>query len=1444
MTTSIKLAHKINEYLLIAFILSLSIPIQGATLAPNFEVITDGYWTIDMPSVVASAWIKEYNTPTRNPKAVGVNCFWSTAFASLTVVHCDQVTFANGTTGTMNSNYNKWWNFRCPGGVKNEDWQIYGSGSEDYKVYEPHPYCLNLGTIAEYNYGPCDTGECSIPSPLKGNPINVSSGNKFLIETDYTSPVPGGLQLRRYYNSKFIGFLSPLGTGWTMDYRQRLRLTPSGTLIVAQRQDGRAINFRKINNVWVTQANIREKLVTVTNGWNLITANDSIEYYEAVGSAGVLKSITTREGFVTIVENNLANVPGYPGLGDANSATVDRVTDPFGRQLKIYYVSGKMTMVVDPDGNEILYTHATGLHIRLSNVKYPDDTPLTTADNPVRTYHYEETGFPVYVTGITDENSNRFSTYGYDDTTGNATFSEHAGGAARIDVVYNVNGTRTITGSLGNVCTYAFETIYGKTNVSDVTGDLCGSPSESVEYDANGYPESRTDFNGNLTNYVYNSRGLQTSRTEAYGTADQRTIATTWHSTLRVPTGITEPGKTTTFTYDSVGQLLTGTETDTATSAARTTTYTYHNGGGTSPEGLLSTINGPRTDVSDVTSYEYDTDGNLISVINALSQETEVTSHDTHGRPLSMTDPNGTVTALTYDNRGRLLTRTVDSKTTTFEYDGVGNITKTTLPNGTFLINEYDDAQRLTAVEDNLGNRIEYTLDDQGNRIVENVKDTGSTLTRTLARTYNDLNQLIMLTGGEGQAVAYGYDDNGNQTNITVDPTGLSQATVQAFDALNRRITVQDAEYGVTAYDYDARDNLIGVTDPRTLVTAYQYDGLDDLVEQTSPDTGVTTYDYDTAGNRIAQTDARNVTVEYDYDVLNRLALITYPDTGQNVTYVYDTCTNGIGHLCEMTDESGTTEYTYDARGNRASETSTRGTVVKTIGYTYDDANQVETITYPNGRVVEYSRDTNGRIEQVDTVYNTQTYLLADAITYVPFGPVDAMTYGNSLEHTRGYDLDYRVTQLLTGDVSTLQAVTYTYDDANNIIGITNVLDGSRTQAFGYDELNRLTGADGIYGDYAYTYDANGNRQTQTLGMATDTYSYISYTHRLDEVDDGITPQTFSYDNNGNTSSNGTHEFVYGDNNRLATVEVSSTPVAAYFYNGKGERVIKDVIDPTLYYYDQDGLLLAELDENGSTLREYAYLDGQPLAVMGGAVIYTYHTDHLGTPQLLTNGTQQVVWSADYEPFGKADITTGTVTNNLRFPGQYFDEETGLHYNYFRDYDPTTGRYIQPDPIGTMGGLNLYGYVGQNPLSWTDSLGLDVTIDITRTGRTANSITGTITATSNVISTTYSGDVLENRNPPNPNLPTPTGSYQAFVDKRANRKDRIELIGVPHATDIQIHLANQPSELEGCFAPGTATKIPDWISNSGNAMDSILNIIRRDNTGKITVNINNNFPSP
>ncbi len=166
---------------------------------------------------------------------------------------------------------------------------------------------------------------------------------------------------------------------------------------------------------------------------------------------------------------------------------------------------------------------------------------------------------------------------------------------------------------------------------------------------------------------------------------------------------------------------------------------------------------------------------------------------------------------------------------------------------------------------------------------------------------------------------------------------------------------------------------------------------------------------------------------------------------------------------------------------------------------------------------------------------------------------------------------------------------------------------------------------------------------------------------------------------------------------------------ATYRYNAFGQRVSKVAGSTTTYYvYDDTGLLLGEYNGSGVAVQEFVWLDGLPAMILTPSANYYVHPDHLGTPRLVYNSAGKIIWRWNSDPFGATaanedpDGDKVKFTFNLRFPGQVFDKESGLHYNYFRDYDPSIGRYVQADPIGLNGGWNVYGYVGGNPLSRID----------------------------------------------------------------------------------------------------------------------------------------------
>ncbi len=477
----------------------------------------------------------------------------------------------------------------------------------------------------------------------------------------------------------------------------------------------------------------------------------------------------------------------------------------------------------------------------------------------------------------------------------------------------------------------------------------------------------------------------------------------------------------------------------------------------------------------------------------------------------------------------------------------------------------------------------------------------------------------------------------------------------------------------VTNYGYDTQDNQSSVTDPNGNTTQYWSDDFGRRNQANSPDTGITDYLCDEAGNLIQRYDAKETTVNYTYDALNRLTAIQFPsDPNQNVTFTYDSTsvTYGIGRLTGRTDPSGSYTFYYDAHGNLTKEEKTINSLLYTTQYTYNNNNILTSITYPSGRVITYTPDQIGRISQVSTTLNGNPKTLASAITYLPFGGITGLTYGNGLTLTQGYDNQYRISSIVTGSILNLA---FGYDPNGNIVSILDVV------------------------------NPPGGEVLDPPG----TYTYQTATNKLTHIE-GTSSIDFAYDANANITSETGWTYVYDLSNQLVTVLNNGNQVGAYTYNGAGQRIKKVTQTETrIFHYDLRGHLIAETDQTGLMLAEYIYLGDQLLAMIKpGELAYYFHNDHLGTPQVLTDDAQTVAWKAVYTPFGQAVASIQTVENPFRFPGQYYDQETGLHYNYFRYYNPQTGRYITPDPIGLWGGVNLFAYVRGNPLRWVDSLGL------------------------------------------------------------------------------------------------------------------------------------------
>jgi len=932
------------------------------------------------------------------------------------------------------------------------------------------------------------------------------------------------------------------------------------------------------------------------------------------------------------------------------------------------------------------------------------------------------------LTAETDESGTQFSTWSYDSQERSTATSE-AGGANAVSLAYNTDNSVTTTDALGAVRTFVYTRIGDINRPASISGSQCPTCQEgaATSYDAAGWVSSRADYNGNLTCYANDpSRGLELVRVEGFAPGStcptsltnyapasgtrQRKITTVWNSTFREPDSITEPNRTTTFTYDSSGNALTQTLTDTSVSpnVSRTWTYTYDS------YGRVLTADGPRTDVSDVTTYTYYTCttgnecGQLHTVTNGAGQTTTYNTYNAYGQPLTLTDPNGILTTLTYDARQRLTGRQTAGETTTVDYWPTGLVKKVTLPDGSYLAYSYDSAHRLTQITDASGNKLAYTLDAMGNRTAEATFDPANALHQTHTRVFNTLSQLwkdVNAAGTAAVTTTLAYDSQGNQISMAAP---LARNTSNAYDELNRLKQITDPASGLTQFGYDAQDNLTSVTDPRGLATGYSYNGFGDLSSQVSPDTGATENTYDAAGNLATSTDARGAISTYGYDSLNRATSVAYSlggSTDQTMTFTYDAGSNGKGHLTGASDANHSMAWTYDAVGRVTGKTQTVGTVNLSLAYTYTNGN-LTTLTLPSGRVVTYGYNANHQIASISIGGSP----VLGSVTYEPFGGVNGWTWGNGTNTVRAYDADGNIEQ-----ISSAGAHSYSLDSASRITGVSDATVPARSWTYGYDSMDRLTSATTSSRTQAFTYDGDGNRLTQG-GDSASTFTVASASNRLSGTT-GALARTYSYDAAGNTLSDGSHTFTYNDAGRVASVTGTSGAVA-YLYNALGQRIQKATsASTTLFLYDEAGHLIGEYDGTGAALQEIVWLGDTPVASVRigdcGVSIFYIHTDHLNVPRVITRrSTADVVWRWDGDPFGtdgpnENPSGLGTFSFNLRFPGQYYDAETGLNYNYFRNFDPAVGRYVESDPVGLTGGsYSTYAYANGNPISYIDPSGL------------------------------------------------------------------------------------------------------------------------------------------
>ncbi|MEU3185124.1 putative T7SS-secreted protein [Streptomyces sp. NPDC006923] len=726
------------------------------------------------------------------------------------------------------------------------------------------------------------------------------------------------------------------------------------------------------------------------------------------------------------------------------------------------------------------------------------------------------------------------------------------------------------------------------------------------------------------------------------------------------------------------------------------------------------------------------------------------------GDLLSRTDPLGRTDTFTYDEDGRLLTATrpdgselhivcgpfglpveivgPDGARRTYEYDESGNRTAVTDPAGLTTRSAYDPAGRLTSVTDALGATTHVRCDAAG--LPVEVTDPAGSTTRT---ERDALGRPVRVTGPSGEVTRLEWNQDGWLARRT-DPGGATESW--AYDGEGNCLTHTDASGGVSRYEYTHFDlplastrpdgaryefehdddlRLTRVTGPQGLTWSYAYDAVGNIVSETDFDGRTLTYQVDAAGRLAGRVDALGGTISFVRDQLGQV--IRKDVDGRVTAYTYD----GAGRLLEAVGPDGELRYQYDRRGQVKAELVDGRPLV----YAYDALGRRTRRTTPTGHVTSYVYGSDGQPHRLTTGRQHVDF------THDAAGRELTRAFGDAITVTSAWDEAGRLsTQHITAGARAVNSRAYTYRADGHLISVADRLSGTRT--FDLDRSGRVTAVHAHGWTERYAYDDAGNQATASWparhpgSEATGSRSYTGTTlTRAGDV-------RFEHDALGRVTLRqktrlsrkpDTWRYSWDTENRLTSVTTPDGTRWRYRYDPLGRRSAKQrlaadsvsVVEEVRFTWD--GLTLCEQtsdqpDTPGTVVLTWDHRDVVPLAQTERILtadarqeeidrrFFAIATDLVGTPTELIDESGDTAWRSRSTLWGTTAWTRdSSAYTPLRFPGQYHDPETGLHYNCFRHYDPETGRYTSPDPLGLAPAPNPLGYV-DNPVTGCDPLGL------------------------------------------------------------------------------------------------------------------------------------------
>jgi len=1064
-------------------------------------------------------------------------------------------------------------------------------------------------------------------------------------------------------------------------------------------------------------------------GWNLVL-NERILVLATNGNLLLRRNNSDRDEFVN-VGNGTYIAPR--GCYDTLSRSPDGsylLRHKHGTQ-RFYNSDGCLTEIRDPNGNQLLFTYQPGGKQPINAVS--DYSHYTNAILVARDYRMSRIEI-----AHSSMLSGRYIDFLYDgggrvtnavDFTGRAWSYEYDQGGRGL--LLSVT-TPTLPGfPNGQTTRYSYSATnqFRLQSITDPAGqtylvnqydsqgriikqlfgpttNAFGYPSDTVRVftNGNGYRIERTfDTNGNVLTLKQYTSGLRSSDPSFYLTQY------TYNTNNTLAKAVFPASNVLAQTFDGLGNLL-----EARRKATDTTNFAQDIVTSSTYEPRFNRVKTAVDANGNTTTYVYDyeqseigtTNGHLIRIIcPAVGGSNAVVSfaYDDYGQVAMETNAVGAVTKYEYDPpTGFFLRRIVafgtsQSATNSFTYDPLGNALSSTDPSGNTTTFQYDNLNRViqatNAAPFNYVARTYYSANGKISRIERQTGDVTHPW-QTVSTAYDVLDRVTSVTNDMGNVVRFAYDANGNRV-LAQDANGLARR--YTFDERDLPWQTIDAQTNVTTSSYDLNGNLKIVSDAFTNVTRYVRDPFERAVTNIYPDLSAEVLTYDKAGNVLTRQTRAGQVFTNVYDSLQRLVYVAFPD-GRTNAFQYDIGSRLLG----LADENGVLGYSYDVLGRLLRATDATG---RPVGYEYDRAGRRTKLVYPDASTVSYTYDNLNR--PASLYYNTNN--LVAQIGYDALGRRQQMTYGNGVSVRYGFDWANRLTNLIHTNPASqalLCQFNYSYSDSGSVLSRLSVGGPTPgTTAYSYDALYQVTNvtypAGFPLGNAQYGYDKLGNRRTsgqngslQYLVNALNQYTNVS-------------GAAYTYDANGNLRSDGARTLDYDVQNRLVHA-VAGGVAATYTYDALGRRSAKTVQGQTLNFSYSGDDLIAEYDGNGNLVRKYihGFSVDEPLALVVSNNTYFYHTDSGGTVVALSGSSGSIVEQYVPDAFGRVQQYVSSLGNRFLFAGREYDAETGLFYCRARHYDPVLGRFIQADPIRLLGGLNLYSYCDNNPLSFLDPLGL------------------------------------------------------------------------------------------------------------------------------------------